>query len=132
MRYWKEIKADIQSRKRRNEVTNAIFYITTSKAVYDEEELMSNNAFQEAIGLLKKYMGEKNYIRVDSVEGCWDLNRVWYKFSNIPCGVEYSGVYPLDWEWEDVKRLVELIDSGAIWITVKVWDRKDKNYIFIW
>lgn len=61
------------------------------------------------------------------MDGCWDLNRVWYQFPAIPCGVEYSGVYPLEWEWEDVQKLTEWIDDGEIWVTVMVWDRKNKN-----
>lgn len=132
MRYWNEIKDSIQERKERKEITNTIFYLTTSKAAYEKADLMSVQAFQEAVALFQKYLGDDNYIQVDSVDGCWDLNRVWYKFSDIPCGVEYSGVYPLEWEWEGVKRLIELIDGGEIWVTVMVWNRKNKKYIPNW
>ena len=96
MRDWNEIKRSIEGRRERKEITNAIFSITTSKAAYDEEELMSKKAFQKTVGIFEKYLGEDNHIRVDSMDGCWDLNRVWYQFPAIPCGVEYSGVYPLE------------------------------------
>ncbi len=132
MRDWNEIKRSIEGRRERKEITNAIFSITTSKAAYDEEELMSQKAFQKTVGIFEKYLGEGNHIRVDSMDGCWDLNRVWYQFPAIPCGVEYSGVYPLEWEWEDVQKLTEWIDDGEIWVTVMVWDRKNKKYIPNW
>ena len=93
---------------------------------------MSQKAFQKTVGIFEKYLGEGNHIRVDSMDGCWDLNRVWYQFPAIPCGVEYSGVYPLEWEWEDVQKLTEWIDDGEIWVTVMVWDRKNKKYIPNW
>ncbi|MFQ7289583.1 MAG: hypothetical protein ACLRPV_12185 [Lacrimispora saccharolytica] len=130
MRDWNEIKRSIEGRRERKEITNAIFSITTSKAAYDEEELMSKKAFQKTVGIFEKYLGEDNHIRVDSMDGCWDLNRVWYQFPAIPCGVEYSGVYPL--EWEDIQKLTEWIDDGEIWVTVMVWNRKNKKYIPNW
>ena len=51
MRDWNEIKRSIEGRRERKEITNAIFSITTSKAAYDEEELMSKKAFQKTVGI---------------------------------------------------------------------------------
>lgn len=53
MRDWNEIKRSIEGRRERKEITNAIFSITTSKAAYDEEELMSKKRFRKRLAYLK-------------------------------------------------------------------------------
>lgn len=109
------------------EPTNCVFNITTPKYVsFDSKSGPIEN--QESIkiitDLFDKYGIE--WQRCDTVEGSFSLNRDWIETTtDIPCYIEYSGVYPVNWSPEDCRTLEKLDALGQVIINV-LWHEDDK------
>lgn len=105
------LKEMIQARIEDNELTNCQFLISKTT---DEKYV------KEIIDIFDKY--EIEYGRVDTLSGAFNLNRDWVQTdsgkSPIPCAVEFCGVYPANWDIEDVFKLVELEEEGKVIIMV--------------
>lgn len=105
------LKEMIQARIEDNELTNCQFLISKTT---DEKYV------KEIIDIFDKY--EIEYGRVDTLSGAFNLNRDWIQTdsdkSPIPCAVEFCGVYPSNWDIEDVFKLVELEEEGKIIVMV--------------
>lgn len=121
-----EILGWIKARKENNQKPyNCVFQITIPKfEIY--ESIENNKYIKEVIGILEKYNIKWN--SVDSIGGAFCLNRDWIETSDIPCYVEYCGVYPTEWDIEDVVRLEQLEYNGDIIIKV-LWHMEDGKYI---
>ncbi len=116
----------IQNRVKDKETTNCIFYITTPKLI---DSLYKDESIKEVCSLFDKY--DIDYMKVDTMPGSFNLNRDWIETSVqnlIECAVEYSGVYPVHWDIEDVVRLEEMERNGNVIIMV-VWVTDDGKII---
>lgn len=121
------IKNSIQARKINNEVpTPCVFQITTPRLMSEEERLETNEHIAKVISLLEKYGIE--WREVDTIEGAFNLNREWIESSDIPCYIEYTGVYPTDWDVDDIATLAEMDARGDIMISV-LWHTSPDKYI---
>ena len=101
----------INDRVSKNETTNCLFQILLlNKNVKEElESLLLRNGY--SIGT------------VDTVEGCYNLNDDWYELSDVEAIVEYSGVYPVKWDIDDIVLLDKLYYDRAIYINV-LWEKE--------
>lgn len=53
------------------------------------------------------------------MEGSFNLNRDWIETTtDIPCYIEYCGVYPVNWSPEDCRTLEKLDYQGKVIINV--------------
>ena len=121
-----EIKNFIDSRKNDNqEPMPCLFYFTTPQ-LYLYKEIKDDEYIKEIKKILKKYNIEHRW--VDTVPGEYCLNRDWLEAKGIPCYIEYCGVYPTNWDIEDVARLEELNYSGKLMVRV-VWNPRKDEYI---
>ena len=104
----------INDRVSKNETTNCLFQILLlNKSVKEElESLLLRNGYSIEI--------------VDTVEGCYNLNDDWYELSNVEAIVEYSGVYPVKWDIDDIVLLDKLYYDRAIYINV-LWKKKNPD-----
>lgn len=106
------IQSWINARKERNEITRCVFYITVPK----DEDFERNGTIEKV-----KVMLERNLVtckHVDTVDGAWDLNRDWIESGEMDCIVEYCGVYPVDWDIEDVVEFERMETNGEIVVLV--------------
>ena len=88
----------IDARKERGEITKCMFYITVPK----DTDIYMDETIRKIEGML-----DRNHVshgHVDTVCGAWNLNRDWIETGEIDCIVEFCGVYPVDWDLEDVCR----------------------------
>lgn len=118
---WREAR-----KMRKEQPQNCIFHITTPRCT--EEEHITNNVYIKIVtDLFDKY--KIKWMWCDTVDGTFNLNRDWiYTEDAIPCYVEYSGVYPVNWEPKDVAVLEKLDREGTIIIRVD-WVTDDGKYI---
>ena len=112
------IRSAIDARVKAKQTTYAYFYISTPK-VTDEGGLDKENpALKEIESVLDKY--NVTYTEVDNVSGAWNLNKEWLETGKMECAVEYTGVYPVNWELKDILRLEEMYNHGELIINVMV------------
>ena len=123
------IKKIIEKRKERNEIHTCKFYITVHGII---EPLITpirkNKRFKPIIDIL-----DKNHIEYgccDSFPGYWSLNHYWIETDDIECTIEYGGVYPVNWNIEDVVTLEDLYYEGKFIIMVDVYE--DGKYVPIY
>ena len=105
--------------------TPCIFQITTPKFL-ECEKLEDNESIKVLIDIFDKY--GIDWQSVDTVEGSFNLNRDWIETGDIPCYIEYCGVYPIKWDIEDIATLEKLDYDGKVIIKV-LWHPEDKKFI---
>lgn len=127
MSYTKEWIADlIKLRVKSHETYQCVFDVTIpqlSKMLYD------NQYIKEICGMFNKY--GIRYWKVDTIPGSFNLNRNWIETKEetpIECTVEYDGVYPVNWDIDDVVRINELERDGIIIIRV-MWIQDDGKLV---
>lgn len=102
-----------------------MFQITTPKFM-DEDGIENDKNIKILTDIFDKYGIE--WQNVDTIGGAFNLNREWIETSNIPCYVEYCGVYPVEWDIEDVVTLEQLDCEGKVIIRV-LWRPEEDVYI---
>lgn len=112
----------INNRKERNELTPCIFYISIPDA---RDKLLDNRLIQKISRMLNKYHVDNGIC--DTVSGAFNLNRDWLETGVMNCAVEYCGVYPVDWDIEDVLEFEDLEYSGQILVNV-IWKLGEGEY----
>ena len=99
------IREWIDARKERGEITKCMFYITVPK----DTDIYKDETIRKIEGML-----DRNHVshgHVDTVCGAWNLNRDWIETGEVDCIVEFCGVYPIDWNLEDVAEFERLVMS---------------------
>lgn len=115
----------INARERDNEKPMpCIFYITVPRFL--EGTLSDDENIKEILNILDKYNIE--WMNVDTISGAYNLNRDWIETEDIPCYIEYCGVYPTKWDIEDIVKLESLEYEGKIMINV-LWHPEEDKYI---
>lgn len=112
----------IKSRKERDELTPCIFYISIPDA---RDELLNNPLIHKISAMLNKY--HISHGKVDTVSGAYNLNRDWLETSVMDCAVEYCGVYPVNWDIDDILEFEDLEYSGQILVQV-IWKLGESEY----
>ena len=111
----------IDARRERGEAaTKCMFYITVPK----DTDLYKDETIKKIEGIL-----DKNHVshgHVDTVCGVWNLNRDWIETGEIDCIVEFCGVYPVDWDLEDVVEFERMETDGEI-IALVDWIEDGKH-----
>lgn len=100
-----------------------IFNITTPKLT-GMYQLKNDENIKMITNILDKY--NIYWQTVDTVPGSYNLNRDWIETKDIPCYIEYDGVYPTEWDIEDVVTLEKMDREGKIIIQVTWHPEKDK------
>lgn len=108
----KIIKEWINTRKEDNELTACVFYITVPKRV----KLDKDETIKKIEDILDRNHVGHRY--VDTLPGSWNLNRDWIETDQVDAAVEYCGVYPANWDIEDVVKLERMEYDGEIIIMV--------------
>lgn len=120
------ISTMINDRKSNNEkAMPCIFQITIPK-YFEESNLENDNNIKALIDIFDKY--DIEYKSVDTIGGSFNLNREWIETSDILCYIEYCGVYPIEWDVEDIVLLEKLDYDGIVVIKV-LWHPEDGKYI---
>lgn len=117
------IKGWISSRKERQTPTNCIFDISIP---YYSDEMPSLDTYEPiktVIKLLEKY--NIQWTEINTVPGTYNLNKPWLETTDIPCYIEYNGVYPANWDIDDIVTLESLEYNGDIIIRVS-WHIDDE------
>lgn len=109
----------INERKEKNEITKCVFSITIPKC----ENLHKNKVIDKIEKILEKNLVTYRY--VDTVCGSWNLNRDWIESGKMNCIVEYCGVYPIDWDIDDVVEFERMETNGEIVVFVD-WVENDQ------
>lgn len=127
MRDAKKLIADwIKQRVENHETYQCMFDVTIPQL----PEMPSDNQYiKEICGMFDKY--GIRYWKVDTIPGSFNLNRDWIeteKETPIECAVEYCGVYPVNWDIDDVVRIDELERTGIIIIRV-LWIQDDGKLV---
>lgn len=109
-----EIQNMITDRLETNDTVNCLFQILLLKEELKDilEGLLKRNGYETGT--------------VDTVEGCWNLNDDWYELDDVKSIVEYCGVYPVEWDIEDVVLLEELYCNRDIYIKV-CWKKETED-----
>ena len=116
----------INARKQDNEKPiNCIFQFTTPK-YHSRLELEKDDNICKLTNILDKY--DIKWDCVDTISGSYNLNRDWIETTDIPCYVEYPGVYPVDWDIEDVLTLENMDYDGKLIIKV-LWHTDDGKFV---
>lgn len=106
------IREWIEARKERGEITKCMFYITVPKRT----NLIKDETIKKIEGILVK--NNIAHGHVDTVCGAWNLNRDWIETGEIDCIVEYCGVYPVNWDIDDVVEFERMECDGEIIVLV--------------
>lgn len=113
----REIQSSIKWRVERRETRNYRFYITTPK-LFEQD---NDEHIKELLKIFDKYNIE--YLKVDTVDDFFDLNRDWYMTDTpIECSREYNGVFPVNWEISDVIKMKEFDEEGKVIILAPVFE----------
>ena len=114
------IKICIQECKEKNDYTNCRLYITIPKLVTEQD---LNDSVTPIIHAVKEILehNKEDYTIVDSVDASFNHGRGFFETDIIPCAVELSGVYPLNWDSNDIARIEELEQNGDIVIFVSYY-----------
>lgn len=102
--------------------TLCVFQITVPK-LSEDDNLEDIENIKILTNIFSKYQIGWNC--VDTVEGSFNLNREWIETKDIPCYIEYCGVYPADWDIEDIITLERMENEGNIIIRV-LWHKEEK------
>lgn len=105
-----------QRKEAGEEPTNCIFNVTVPR-FSNSSPLEKDENIKVITDLFDKYGIE--WQSVDTVEGSFNLNRDWIETTtDIPCYIEYCGVYPVNWSPEDCRTLEKLDYRGDVIIQV--------------
>lgn len=107
-----EVQEWINDRVKAGQTTKCVFYITSPKRMC----LKTNEAIKEINAILDRNQVTHGY--VDTYTGAWNLNRDWIETGEIECAVEFCGVYPVNWNMDDVVQLEMMESSGLLTIMV--------------
>lgn len=102
----------IDARKERGEITECVFYITVPK----DTDILNDETIKKIETILDR--NHVSSVRVDTVCGAWNLNRDWIETGRMNCIVAFCGVYPIDWDIEDVVELERMETDGKIIVLV--------------
>lgn len=102
--------------------TLCVFQITVPK-LSEDDNLEDIENIKILTNIFSKYQIGWNC--VDTVDGSFNLNREWIETKDIPCYIEYCGVYPADWDIEDIITLERMENEGNIIIRV-LWHKEGK------
>lgn len=102
--------------------TLCVFQITVPK-LSEDDNLEDIENIKILTNIFSKYQIGWNC--VDTVDGSFNLNREWIETKDIPCYIEYCGVYPADWDIEDIITLERMENEGNIIIRV-LWHKEEK------
>lgn len=117
----------IKSRKENNQTPiPCIFQITVPRCTEDSLQLREDENIKIITNLLDKY--GIHWGTVDTIGGAYNLNRDWIETADIPCYVEYCGVYPVDWDTKDSALLEQMEYDGKIIVKV-LWHTSEGEYI---
>jgi len=99
------IKKMIDARLKNNDYEDCYFSV-----------LILDNSIETSF---KELLSRYNYndYTIDTVSGCWNLNDDWYQF-RCNAIIEWSAVYPIDWNLADIIYLEELYNKRKIYIQV--------------
>ena len=114
------IREWIDARKERGGITKCMFYITIPK----DTDLCKDETIKKIEEML-----DRNHVshgHVDTVCGAWNLNRNWIETEEIDSIVEFCGVYPIDWDLEDVAEFERMETDGEI-IALVDWIEDGKH-----
>lgn len=114
------IREWIDARKERGEITKCMFYITVPK----DTDIYKDETIRKIEGMLDR--NHASHGHVDTVCGAWNLNRDWIETGEIDCIVEFCGVYPIDWDLEDVAEFERMETEGEI-IALVDWIEDGKH-----
>lgn len=112
----------IQRRKNDGEEPMPCLFQITTPNFLGGTMLKEDQNVKAVISILDKY--GINWQTVDTIAGAFNLNRDWIEATDIPCYIEYCGVYPAEWDIEDVVALEQMEYEGKIMIRV-LWHTKD-------
>lgn len=109
------IKGWIEHRlKEKEKPYNIMFSITIPRY---EENMHNTPVIKKIQNLFAKYSIPTQF--VDTISGSFNLDKEWLETQkDIECFVEYCGVYPINWEIEDVIELERMEYDGEIIIRV--------------
>lgn len=110
----------IEYRVNRQETTKCIFDVTVPRCMNYVQTFIKNPIIQEICEIFDKY--GIDHIITGAIPGSWSLDRLWIETeikTPIECAIEYSGVYPVNWDIKDVIKLEKMESSGQIIIKVK-------------
>lgn len=113
------IRKWIEDRVHKQETVRCVFDVTVPKCMDYTPEFNKNPIIKEICEIFDKY--DIIYETVDSIPGAWNLDRLWIETkikTPIECAIEYSGVYPVNWDIKDVIKLEKMECSGKIIIKV--------------
>lgn len=103
----------INERKEKNEITKCVFNITVPKCTDIDE----NETIKKIKAIFEK--NTVNFKRIDTVCGAWNLDREWIESGEMNCIVEYGGVYPVNWDIDDVVEFERMETNGEIVVLVE-------------
>lgn len=105
----------INKRKESGEETTPCMFLFTTPKIQKNLEIDEN--IKILTDILEKY--GITWGTVDTVSGSYNLDREWIETNeDIHCYIEYSGVYPVEWDIEDIIKLEELDKNGNLIIKV--------------
>lgn len=107
------IKHWIDEAVTRNETVPCTFAVTVPK-------YMSNIAGNETIKKVEDMFrrGHAESKQVDTIPGAYNLNRMWTETGPMDCAIHYQGVYPVQWNIEDVAEFARMENEGEIIVVV--------------
>lgn len=107
------IKHWIDEAVARNEVVPCTFAVTVPK-------YMSNITNDETIKKVEDMFrrGHAESKQVDTIPGAYNLNRMWTETGPMDCAIHYQGVYPVQWNIEDVAEFARMENEGEIIVVV--------------
>lgn len=128
------IKDWIDARVEANETTSCFFYITTPFTQYScdiiEVPIIKKiTAMLERNGIEKFGSDGPHWTFCDTISGAFNLNREWIEVGPIDCAVEFCGVYPVNWNIEDVVEFEMMEEAGQILVQVFWVDKDNKNFV---
>lgn len=124
MNHKEQVARWIESRKTKNELVDCFFTITVPNVNINKYD---DQTFKKICNILDKYKIPHQF--VDTVPGAWNLNRDWIETGVISCAIEYCGVYPANWDIEDIIDLENMESSGQIIILVTCKDSDGNRHL---
>lgn len=116
----KTIREWIAARKERNEITKCMFYITVPK----NTDIYRDETIRKIEDILDRNRISHGYF--DTICGAWNLNRDWIETGEMNCIVEFCGVYPVDWDIDDVVEFERMENEGEI-VALVYWIEDGKH-----
>ena len=122
----KLISSWIETRKSNEEKPMPCIFQITVPEVLKDGILEDHGNIKVLTTIFDKY--NVKWKAVDTIGGAYNLNRDWVETADIPCYIEYCGVYPIEWDIEDVVTLERMDYEGKVIIRV-LWHPEEGKYI---